>query len=211
MKTIPRLVVVEGAHGSGKTTLAKSLTVRLNRAGWRSRYTKEPYSPFLSKAISILASKSGRDPLALAYLISTDRHLHLGQIERWVKLGETIISDRYLDSSLVYQRIDGLDLDFINRLNFFAPNPKLKIYVSAPLRVRLDRLRKKRREESAHSFLSLKSLRAEQRFYDQLISLKGRRPNGLVLDGTQPISKNVEIAKQFVLKNILPGAKSPVR
>jgi dTMP kinase len=202
MKTIPNLVVVEGAHGSGKTTIAKSLTARLNREGLRSKYTKEPYSPILKKAISILASKNRSDPLGLAYLVSTDRHLHLDQIERWVKLGETIISDRYLDSSLVYQRIDGLNLDLINRLNFFVPNPKIKIYLSAPLGVRLNRLKKKRREEFAHSFLSAKALRKEQRFYDQLISLKGRNANCLVLDGTQPISENVETAKQFVLTNI---------
>ena len=202
MKVIPRLVVVEGAHGSGKTTLAKALTTRLKSEGMRSKYTKEPYSLILKKAISILASKDRGNPVALAYVISADRHLHLDQIGRWVRSGATIISDRYLDSSLVYQRIDGLNLDLIRSLNFFVPNPKLKIYVRAPLMVRLDRLKQKIREQSAHTFLSSKALGKEQRFYDQIIASKGRSHNCLVLDGTQPIEESVKIAKQFVLTNI---------
>src|SRR5207245_2460222 len=137
MKTIPRLVVIEGAHGSGKTTLAKALTTRLNREGMRSKYTKEPYSPILKKAISILASKDGGNPIALGYVISADRYLHLQQMRQWVKSGATIISDRYLDSTLVYQRIDGLKPDLINSLNFFVPNAKLKISIKDPLIVRL--------------------------------------------------------------------------
>lgn len=202
MRIIPRLVVVEGAHGSGKTALAKALTARLKSEGMRSKYTKEPYSPILKKAISILASKDRGNPIALAYVISADRHLHLDQIKRWAKPGVTIITDRYIDSSLVYQRIDGLKLGLIRSLNFFVPNPKLKIYVRAPLMVRLDRLEKKIREQSTHTFLTSKALGKEQRFYDQLIDSKGRRSNCLVLDGTQPIGENVEIAKQFVLTNI---------
>lgn len=199
MKAVPRLVVVEGAHGSGKTTLAQALARRLKRDGLDSKYTKEPFSQILKRPISLLASRDFRDALALAYLIAADRHLHLSILKSETRTGSMMICDRYLDSSLVYQRIDGLPLDLINRLNFFVPDPTYKIYLSVPLKVRLSRLAGKARKQSKHTFLTRSALKKEQRLYEKLIASQRRQPNRLVLDGTQPVSRNVELARSFLL------------
>jgi dTMP kinase len=202
MKAIPRLIAIEGPHGSGKTTLAKALAKRLSKKGLRSTYTKEPYSPILKQAISSLASKSGRDPLALAYLISADRQLHLGQIRNWIRRGSLVISDRYLDSSYVYQRIDGIPSNLISQLNFFVPNPKLRILIKAPYEVRLNRIKKKLKQRPNHTFLSANALRREQALYSELQPSKATGKGTLVLDGTRSIRENVEIAERFVMTHI---------
>jgi len=204
MKILPRLVVVEGSHGSGKTTLAKALVRTLNKAGLRTRYTKEPYSPILRKAIDELASKHGRDSLALAYLIAVDRQLHLRNISRSLRIKETVVSDRYMDSSFVYQRIDGLSKSMINRLNFFVPRPKITIYLNAPYEVRVSRLKKKGRLRSSHIFLSPLALKKEQRLYREIQS-RNRGPNTLELDGTGSIRDNVATAREFVMSHIQTG------
>ena len=201
MSPISRLIVVEGAHGSGKTTLAKALARSLTREGMRSKYTKEPYSPLLRRSIDELASKSSRNPLALAYLVAADRQLHLGQIRRWLRERVTVVADRYLDSSLVYQRIDGLPLALIKRLNFFVPIPKVRIYVETPYDIRLTRLKQKAGPRSNHRFLSAPSLRKEERLYRALLSRKLAGVQTLVIDGTQPTRENVKIAKQFVMRH----------
>jgi dTMP kinase len=202
MKNLPRLIVVEGCHGSGKTTLAKALVRTLNKGGLRTRYTKEPYSPILSKAIDELASKQGRNPLALAYLIAVDRQLHLRDIRRWLRIRETVVSDRYMDSSLVYQRIDGLSKNMINRLNFFAPRPGVTIYLNTPYEVRVSRLRKKGRFRSGHVFLSPLALKKEQRLYREIQSHNRGRHNTLELDGTGSIRENAATASEFVMRHI---------
>ncbi len=201
MEILTRLIVVEGSHGSGKTTFAKALVRTLNKAGLRTRYTKEPYSPILRNAIDELASKHGRDPLALAYLIAVDRQLHLRNIRRWLRIKETVVSDRYMDSSLVYQRIDGLSKNVINRINFFVPRPKVTIYLSAPYQVRVSRLRKTGRFRSSHVFLSPLALKKEQRLYRQIQSRNRGKHNTLELDGTGSIKENVATAREFVMRH----------
>jgi len=196
--TIPKLIVVEGPHGSGKTSLAKALVHRLRSDHVKALYTKEPYSQLLKKNISILASQRLRDPIALAYLIAADRHLHVANLQKWAEEGITNVSDRYLDSSVVYQRIDGINLDLIERLNFFVPNPRFRIYINAPYRIRRSRLVQKLREQRSHIFLSEKALRKEQRLYDELIASRKGRPRCLVLDGSRPLALNAERALAFV-------------
>src|SRR6266705_5443632 len=115
--SLQNLVVIEGAHGSGKTTIARSVVRELASKRLRSVYTKEPHSRFLLQPISSLSNLKTREPLALAYLVATDRILHIDNIRRWIQGGAIVIADRYLPSSLVYQRIDGLSTALINCLN----------------------------------------------------------------------------------------------
>jgi dTMP kinase len=69
-------------------------------------------------------------PRALALSCAADRYDHLTrEIGPWLAAGDTVVCDRYVPSSLVLQRIDGLDLEWIWSLNDCAILPALTVYL----------------------------------------------------------------------------------
>jgi dTMP kinase len=87
------------------------------------------------------AEMSGR---ALALAVAADRAAHVaGEIEPALAAGKVVISDRYLPSSLVLQRLDGLSLAEIWRYNAFAPRPALTLYLEEESAVIAARLKER--------------------------------------------------------------------
>lgn len=65
---------------------------------------------------------------AYAYLIAADRSYHLkNYIEPALDRGEVVISDRYIESSLVLQVYDGVKIDDVWRINCGFRIPDLSI------------------------------------------------------------------------------------
>lgn len=136
-------IAVEGPNGVGKTTSAAALAARLRERGIRVLLTTEPSDAPLGKL-----SRSGESGLcgrALALAIAADRAYHVqAEIEPALDAGTWVISDRYLPSSLVLQRVDGMDLEEIWTYNAFAPPPELTFYLDHDpviIRARLDERR----------------------------------------------------------------------
>ncbi len=101
-----RFIVIEGIDGAGTTTLA----ARLANALPRGRLTCEPSNQALGSWLRrILNSPEGappslKAPETLALLFAADRYMHLAaEVEPWLAEGDTVISDRYLYSSVGYQ------------------------------------------------------------------------------------------------------------
>ena len=69
--------------------------------------------------------------MALACLVAGDRHHHLAaEIRPSLAAGQIIICDRYLPSSLVLQRMDGISWDVILQLNQGADQPALAVILN---------------------------------------------------------------------------------
>jgi len=80
----------------------------------------------------IRASTDTYRGMALACLVAGDRHHHLAtEIRPQLQAGITVISDRYLPSSLVLQRMDGVAWDTIWQLNNGAEPPDLAVILNA--------------------------------------------------------------------------------
>jgi dTMP kinase len=70
--------------------------------------------------------------MALACLVAGDRHHHLtAEIHPALAAGQVVICDRYLPSSLVLQRMDGIGWDVIRQLNNGADQPGLAVILNA--------------------------------------------------------------------------------
>jgi dTMP kinase len=69
---------------------------------------------------------------ALACLVAGDRH-HQATTEIIPMLsdGLTVLCDRYVESSLVLQRYDGVDTDYILAINSGIPRPTMRIRLQA--------------------------------------------------------------------------------
>jgi len=80
----------------------------------------------------IRASTDTYRGMALACLVAGDRHHHLAtEIRPRLQAGFTVISDRYLPSSLVLQRMDDVDQETIWQLNKGAEPPDLAVILNA--------------------------------------------------------------------------------
>lgn len=126
-----RFIVLEGVDGSGTTTALHDLGTALAARGIPAWTTCEPSGlPTGQMVRQALRREIDIRPETLARLFSADRHEHLhgpgGILERLGR-GETVISDRYLWSSLAYQGIScGPELPRL--LNAAFPLPELLLY-----------------------------------------------------------------------------------
>ena len=69
---------------------------------------------------------------ALACLYAADRYHHLTvDVQPRLHAGEVVITDRYIPSALVMQQLDGVDPDYLWRINAKATRPHLAVILDA--------------------------------------------------------------------------------
>jgi dTMP kinase len=133
------LVTIEGPNGAGKTSLTEALTARLAAAGASVHRTRQPSPTPLGDTVR--ASEREVKGRALACLVAGDRH-HQASTEIIPRLqaGQTVICDRYIESSLVLQRFDGVDTEYLLAINSGIPRPALRIQLEASATILAERL-----------------------------------------------------------------------
>jgi len=119
------LIAFEGGEGAGKSTQISTLETRLRDAGRSVTRTREPGgSPIGARIRSLLLDPDSGDidPRTEALLYAADRAQHAATV-LWPALqaGQVVITDRYMDSSAVYQGYGrGLGLDPVKNLSLWA-------------------------------------------------------------------------------------------
>lgn len=106
-----KFITFEGGEGAGKSTQLKLLSGRLEGAGYKVLETREPGgSPFAERIRQLLLSpdEGGIDPLTEALLFYAARTDHLNKVIRpALARGTWVLSDRFSDSTNVYQGLTG--------------------------------------------------------------------------------------------------------
>ncbi|RLI33277.1 dTMP kinase, partial [Candidatus Bathyarchaeota archaeon] len=136
-----KLIAFEGLDGSGKTTQALLLVEALKARGFKAYYTCEPTYWRVGDLLRLHISRlKRRSPVYEALLFAADRYEHVArEIRPKLRRGYIVVSDRYLHSSLAYQGASGLSLQWIRKINFFAPKPDLVILLDLPAEKALER------------------------------------------------------------------------
>lgn len=133
------LVTVDGPNGAGKTSLTHAVASALREAGNGVHTTCEPSPTPMGELVR--ASEIEMNGRALACLVAADRH-HQARTEMAEHLaaGQIVLCDRYVESSLVLQRLDGVETEFILAINSGIPRPDLRILLSATTEALEERL-----------------------------------------------------------------------
>ena len=155
--TLPgRLIVVEGIDGSGSTTQASRLALRLRDAGLSVVQTAEP-SPgpigtmirqVLSHRLVVADVDGPRAPdwRTMALLFAADRADHGDSLLRpALERGSWVVSDRYFLSSLAYQSLTSPQgtaaLPWLRAINQTAVLPALTVVLQISAKVAASRRR----------------------------------------------------------------------
>lgn len=149
MKTRGIFITFEGMDGSGKTTQMHRLGERLRSLGHTVTETVEPGGPPIAQKIRRILLDSANQELSptteiLLYFASRAQN-----VDEWIlpalKRGEIVLSDRFTDSSLVYQGVGrGLGVEAVNDLDRIACRglkPDLTILVDVDAEASLARAR----------------------------------------------------------------------
>lgn len=123
-------ISIDGANGVGKTTISKLVYEKLQQKYDKVFLTKEPTNSNIGQFIKNLENIEEYKGYPLAHLILADRHHHINQIKENLNDGYIVISDRYIASSLVYQVLDGIDIEEILKLNVNFKKPDIYFFIT---------------------------------------------------------------------------------
>jgi len=125
MRRLP-FITFEGSEGCGKSTQVQRLTARLDRAGVPHLVTREPGGTEIGESIRELLQFApqgvGMTPPTELLLFEASRsQLVREKIKPAIEHGLCVISDRFFDSTTVYQGVARkLDRQIVEQLNAFA-------------------------------------------------------------------------------------------
>src|SRR5260370_1774869 len=135
-------ISVDGPSGVGKSETVHALSQVFADEGKLVHVTCEPSDGPIGKLARELTDTV--HGTALACLYAADRYHHLvSEIVPHLEAGEVVITDRYIPSALVMQQLDGVDPDYLWRINAKARRPALAIILHPDPLVVAERLRSK--------------------------------------------------------------------
>ena len=191
-KPAGKLISFEGSEGSGKSTQIARLARHLQNLGRDVISTREPGGTDIGEQIrSIIVHNSKGDEMCaeteLLLFAAARAQLVREVIAPALVRGTVVLSDRFLDSSTVYQGVArNLSVDPVNQINRFAVGnvlPDLTIIIDVPTEVSLARIRQRA------SGLPDRMERENIEFYEKvregyLVLAKGIPDRFFVVDGT---------------------------
>jgi len=97
-----QFVTFEGIDGSGKSTISKLISEKLQSAGYDVVWTFEPTDSAVGKYVQECI-RSQSDPFVISFTFIVDRIQHCKKIQQWLYEGKIVLCDRYVESTYAYQ------------------------------------------------------------------------------------------------------------
>lgn len=196
-KPAGRLISFEGSEGSGKSTQISLLAAHLQKLGKEVITSREPGGTEIGEQIrNIIVHNSKGDemtPETELLLFAAAR----AQVVREVIVpaliaGQFVLSDRYLDSSTVYQGIArNLAADPVAQINRFAVGnvmPDVTVIIDVPTEVSISRL--KQRVTDLPDRMERENIEFYHKVREGYLLLAKNMPERVILvDGTKSITQ----------------------
>ncbi len=199
-------LVLEGIDGSGTSTHSNLLKGFLESKDFKVHLTMEPSESDIGKLVRKYLKDKNVPPTTDALLFAADRDFHYqNEIKEKLSEGYIVISDRYIESSIVYQSLqsDEVSIDWVKSINKFAGKADLTIILDIDPKISLARKTSENLEKFEYlSFLdkvrNLYLSRAKEEGYfiintNDIIEFVQQKIQDIVLDKLKE--------KGFIIKN----------
>jgi dTMP kinase len=178
-------VCIEGLDGCGKTTQAKLLAKKL-RKSHNAVYTAEPSRGKIGTFIRncCLYGEKRLSTVVEALLFAADRVEHVeNEVLPALNYGRLVISDRYVYSSLAYQGIAGLSIEWIEQINKHTLKPDLAVFIDVDPKTVMRRLKPQRSVmENIETQQKVRDVYLKFVAKGKLVRLEGNRTKGEVAE-----------------------------
>jgi dTMP kinase len=155
-----KFITFEGGEGTGKSTQAAMLALRLESLGLAVQLTREPGGSLGAEIIRHVlltgaAKPLGADVEAMLFAAARDDHVQCTILPA-LRSGKWVVCDRFADSTRVYQGILGnVDQRLINvleRVSVGSLTPDLTVILDLPVQLGLERAKLRRGNVQADRF-----------------------------------------------------------
>ena len=196
-------ITMEGPDGSGKSTQIELLKEYLEKKGYDVLITREPGGTRISEDIrGVILNReySEMSPVTEMLLYASARAQLIAEVVGpALESGKAVISDRFVDSSLVYQGMArGLGVDEVYEVNLHAIGeymPDVTFLLDLPAEVGIAR----KKDQKELDRMELESLEFHKAVAEGYRSLHDRFPERIEkIDATLPIEEICGIIKERV-------------
>ena len=197
-------ISMEGPDGSGKSTQIELLKAYLKKKGYDEIIiTREPGGTVISEAIrGIILNKdfSEMSYMTEALLYASARAQLVSQvIKPALEAGKAVISDRFVDSSAVYQGMArGLGVEEVYNINSYAIQgimPQLTIHMDLPAKIGISR----KKNQAELDRMELETIEFHEKVAEGYRELAKRSPDRIKsIDATQDIQTIHEIIVKYI-------------
>jgi dTMP kinase len=212
-----RFITFEGGEGTGKSVQAKLLAQRLRGLGLSVVLTREPGGSPGAEIIrhvilSGAAKPFGAHAEAILFAAARDDHIR-HTIQPALERGQWVISDRFADSTRVYQgtlgNVDPKLIQGLERITVGDLKPDITFILDVPTEVGLARAQARRGDEEADRF-ERESVVFHEKLRDAFRLLALSEPDRCVLIDASAPSATVAERVWKVITDRLDPATAPI-
>jgi len=183
-----KFITFEGGEGTGKSTQAAMLALRLESYGLGVALTREPGGSPGAEIIRHVLLTGAAKPLgaeveAMLFAAARDDHVQCTILPA-LRSGKWVISDRFVDSTRVYQGILGqVDEKLINgleRVSVGELSPDLTVILDVPVALGLERAKLRRGDVQADRFEE-EGVEFHEKLREAYLAIATREPDRCVV------------------------------
>src|SRR5690349_20144737 len=211
-----KFITFEGGEGTGKSTQAAMLALRLESYGLGVQLTREPGGSPGAEIIRHVLLTGAAKPLgaeveAMLFAAARDDHVRCTILPA-LRSGKWVICDRFMDSTRVYQGILGqVDQKLINgleRVSVGALTPDLTVILDLPVGLGLERAKLRRGNVQADRFEE-EGAEFHEKLRDAYLAIATREPDRcVVIDASAAKDVVANTIWQMVQSRLHPPALS---
>lgn len=183
MAILGKFITLEGGEGTGKSTQAAMLALRLEALGLGVQLTREPGgSPGAEIIRHVLLSGAakpfGPEVEAMLFAAARDDHVQCTILPA-INAGKWVICDRFVDSTRVYQgilgRVDERLIKGLERVSIGDLAPDLTIVLDVPVECGLERV-KLRRGDAVPDRFEAENVEFHQKLREAYLAIAAAEP-----------------------------------
>lgn len=192
-----KFITLEGIDGSGKSTQMRMLASELRLKGFDVLTTAEPGGTPLGRRLreAFLETEENVSPMAELLLFAADRSQHVEfLIKPSLAEGKIVISDRYADSTYVYQGAGrGFDEKIVKQAIELATGglkPDLTLFFDLSVLKALERLNARKNDGEIQNRMDKEKTEFYERVRNAYLELaKKEKKRFRIIDASKPISE----------------------